>query len=114
MSYKTILVHVDQSRHAPQRMRIAADLALRHGAHLIGAAATGLSRFVAATGGINMQDPALTQHLNFLRRQAESALGGRFDPRTFHDALLDNGALPLDLLERQIRLWIGAQSPPAA
>jgi nucleotide-binding universal stress UspA family protein len=78
MSYKTILVHVDQSRHAAQRMRIAADLALRHGAHLIGAAATGLSRFVAATGGINMQDPALTQHLNFLRRQAESALA-RFE-----------------------------------
>jgi nucleotide-binding universal stress UspA family protein len=74
MSYKTILVHVDQSRHAQQRMRIAADLALRHHAHLIGAAATGLSRFVAATGGINMQDPALTQHLNFLRRQAEGAL----------------------------------------
>jgi uncharacterized protein (DUF885 family) len=38
-----------------------------------------------------------------LRRQAESALGGRFDLRAFHDALLDNGALPLDLLERQIR-----------
>jgi nucleotide-binding universal stress UspA family protein len=76
MSYKTILVHVDRSRHAEQRMRIAADLALRHDAHLIGAAATGLSRYIAATGGVNMQDPALTQHLDFLRRQADAALAG--------------------------------------
>jgi uncharacterized protein (DUF885 family) len=48
-----------------------------------------------------------------LRRQAESALGERFDVRAFHDAVLGNGALPLDLLERQMRLWIAAQSPPA-
>lgn len=27
MSYKSILVHVDQSRHAAQRIRIAAELA---------------------------------------------------------------------------------------
>jgi uncharacterized protein (DUF885 family) len=47
-----------------------------------------------------------------LRHQAESALGERFDLRGFHDAVLGNGALPLDVLERQIRLWIVAQSPP--
>ena len=49
-----------------------------------------------------------------LRRQAETALGERFDVRAFHDAVLGNGALPLDVLERQIRLWIVAQSPPPA
>jgi uncharacterized protein (DUF885 family) len=48
-----------------------------------------------------------------LRRQAETALGERFDVRAFHDAVLGNGALPLDLLERQMRLWIAAQTPPA-
>jgi len=47
-----------------------------------------------------------------LRRQAESALGPRFDVRAFHDALLGNGALPLDLLERQMRAWIAAQATP--
>jgi uncharacterized protein (DUF885 family) len=46
-----------------------------------------------------------------LRRQAEAALGERFDVRAFHDALLGNGALPLDLLDRQMRAWIAAQSP---
>jgi uncharacterized protein (DUF885 family) len=48
-----------------------------------------------------------------LRRQAETALGERFDVRAFHDAVLGNGALPLDLLERQIRAWIATQIPPA-
>jgi uncharacterized protein (DUF885 family) len=50
-----------------------------------------------------------------LRVEAQTALGGRFDMRTFHDAVLENGALPLDLLERQVRRWIAAQTPaPAA
>ncbi|WP_051971920.1 DUF885 family protein [Massilia sp. 9096] len=49
-----------------------------------------------------------------LRRQAEAALGPRFDVRAFHDALLGSGALPLDLLERQMRAWIAAQAAPAA
>jgi hypothetical protein len=49
-----------------------------------------------------------------LRRQAEAALGPRFEVRAFHDALLGNGALPLDVLERQMRAWIGAQAAAAA
>ena len=37
-----------------------------------------------------------------LRRKAEQALGARFDIRDFHDAVLRNGALPLDMLEPQV------------
>ena len=44
-----------------------------------------------------------------LRRRAERELGERFDVRRFHNAVLDNGPLPLDLLERQIARWIEAQ-----
>jgi uncharacterized protein (DUF885 family) len=38
-----------------------------------------------------------------LRRDAEKALGPKFDIRAFHDAVLRNGALPLDLLDSEIR-----------
>ena len=41
-----------------------------------------------------------------LRARAERELGPRFDIRLFHNAILDNGALPLDVLEREIDRWI--------
>ncbi|WP_332878481.1 universal stress protein [Massilia sp. S19_KUP03_FR1] len=50
MEYKTILVHVDQSRHAATRIHFAAALARIHGALLIGAAMTGLPRYVFPDG----------------------------------------------------------------
>jgi uncharacterized protein (DUF885 family) len=43
-----------------------------------------------------------------LRRKAEQALGARFDVRDFHEAVLRNGALPLDLLEPQVDAYIAA------
>jgi uncharacterized protein (DUF885 family) len=44
-----------------------------------------------------------------LRKKAESELGSRFELRKFHNAVLDNGPLPLDVLERQIGDWIATQ-----
>jgi uncharacterized protein (DUF885 family) len=44
-----------------------------------------------------------------LRTRAEQALGRRFDVRTFHTAVLGDGALPLDVLEAKIDRWIAAQ-----
>ena len=43
-----------------------------------------------------------------LRTKAEKALGDRFDLREFHDAVLREGAFPLELLERQVERWIAA------
>ena len=42
MKYRTTAVHVNDSDHNAERVRIAADLALRNDAHLVGLAATGL------------------------------------------------------------------------
>ena len=44
-----------------------------------------------------------------LRRRAEAALGPRFDIRRFHDAVLDDGALPLTVLDHRIDAWIAAE-----
>jgi uncharacterized protein (DUF885 family) len=41
-----------------------------------------------------------------LRHKAETELGAKFDVRRFHDAVLGQGAVPLDVLEAQIDDWI--------
>jgi uncharacterized protein (DUF885 family) len=41
-----------------------------------------------------------------LRARAETALGDRFDLRRFHDRILEEGALPLGILEGRLASWI--------
>jgi len=41
-----------------------------------------------------------------LRERAQKVLGPKFDIRGFHDAVLDQGPLPLDVLEGKIDEWI--------
>ncbi|HYM78737.1 MAG TPA: DUF885 domain-containing protein [Candidatus Dormibacteraeota bacterium] len=44
-----------------------------------------------------------------LREKAQRELGSKFDVRTFHDAILDQGPLPLDVLETKVNAWIVEQ-----
>jgi uncharacterized protein (DUF885 family) len=41
-----------------------------------------------------------------LRKMAEKELGDKFDIRRFHDRILGGGALPLDILEKEVKRWI--------
>lgn len=41
-----------------------------------------------------------------LRKRATAELGDKFDIRAFHDAVLENGTIPLDVLENHINEWI--------
>ncbi|HTV54368.1 MAG TPA: DUF885 domain-containing protein, partial [Terriglobia bacterium] len=44
-----------------------------------------------------------------LRERARKALGPKFDIRAFHKAVLDEGPLPLDILDERVNAWIAAQ-----
>jgi len=44
-----------------------------------------------------------------LRAMATKELGGKFDIRSFHDQLLDSGALPMEVLQQRMEQWIKAQ-----
>jgi uncharacterized protein (DUF885 family) len=44
-----------------------------------------------------------------LRERAKKELGPKFDIRTFHDEILDGGALPLDMLDIRTTQWIAGQ-----
>ena len=49
-----------------------------------------------------------------LRDRAKAALGARFDIRRFHMAVLDQGAVPLSVLEQQIDAWVAAEGQAGA
>lgn len=48
------------------------------------------------------------------RKEAEQALGAKFDQRKFHDAILAIGAVPLSVLEQRMAQFIadGGENPP--
>jgi nucleotide-binding universal stress UspA family protein len=70
MSYKTVLVHVDESEHASERIKLAAGIAMAEHAHLIGTAMTGASRYLVQTQMLAERYPNLKTHLDFLRERA--------------------------------------------
>lgn len=74
MNYKTIVVHADLSRHAPGRIRIASQLARSHGAHLIGVAASGVSREVFPHGYHASPGSLEASYFDPLRDAAQRAL----------------------------------------
>jgi uncharacterized protein (DUF885 family) len=47
-----------------------------------------------------------------LRERAKAALGDKFDIRAFHDTVLQNGALPLPVLETIVNDWVRSRATP--
>ncbi|GAA0880052.1 DUF885 domain-containing protein [Algoriphagus jejuensis] len=44
-----------------------------------------------------------------LRKMAETELGDKFDIKAFHDTVLGSGALPLEILEKEVKRWVEAE-----
>lgn len=74
MSYKTILVHADMSKHAAARIKIAAQIAIAENAHLIGAAMTGISRFIYQDSAMDLSRTIVASHIDSLYERANQAL----------------------------------------
>jgi nucleotide-binding universal stress UspA family protein len=74
VSYKTILVHVDESTHAPERIKLAADIARRCDAHLAGVAATALPGTYYLAGVLGESSVTLSAYLEYMRERAEASL----------------------------------------
>lgn len=119
MPYKTILVHADNSPHAPQRLQAAIELAAQHGAHLVGAAMTGVSRFLYQDSSIDMARTVLAVQLEALHAQAARALAA-FDTAAFGAGLAsferrlvdDDPAGALALQARYADLVVVSQADP--
>jgi uncharacterized protein (DUF885 family) len=41
-----------------------------------------------------------------LREKTKKSLGDKFDIRQFHEVLLSNGSVPLDVLQELVNRWI--------
>jgi nucleotide-binding universal stress UspA family protein len=98
MSYKTILVHVDESAHADEQIEIAAHLATKYDAHLIGLAATGVSAQFSFPGAMGEGTFNLASILEPLRQRTDSvlakfeALARKFDVASYEKRVVDDDA----------------------
>jgi len=68
-------------------------------------AAAAVDRIAVWPGQLTAYDTGALEFFA-LRREAEAALGKRFDIREFHEVLLANGAVTLPMLREQVQAWL--------
>ena len=118
---------VDDLGRLQQELHRAVRLVVDTGMHALGWSREQAIEYSVATEGIHLDEAtaeieryavwpgqALGYKLGMLkilelRKRAREQLGDRFDIRTFHDRVLEDGALPLNLMEAKIDAWIAEQ-----
>jgi uncharacterized protein (DUF885 family) len=118
---------VDDLGRLQQELHRAVRLVVDTGMHALGWSRERAIEYSVATEGIHLDEAtaeveryavwpgqALGYKLGMLkilelRQRAQEQLGDKFDIRTFHDRILEEGALPLNLMEAKIDAWIAQQ-----
>jgi uncharacterized protein (DUF885 family) len=86
----------------------AIDLLLSHSSLSRDFAASEVDRYISWPGQASSYMVGYLE-IAALREQAKAELGPRFDLRTFHARVLENGSVPLTVLRRQIERWLAEE-----
>jgi nucleotide-binding universal stress UspA family protein len=119
MSYKTILVHVDGSKHLFQRVEVAAKIAEQNDAHLVGVALVEFPAIFYDPPFVNPVDPSIEPLLQVPRQRATEALANfehfarKFNVASVETRLEENaGAREVSLQARYCDLVVLGQYDP--
>jgi uncharacterized protein (DUF885 family) len=108
-AFRAARLVVDPGMHALGWSREqAVDYMLANTAASRGEVESEVSRYIAVPGQATAY---LTGSLVIqeLRREAEAALGARFDVRAFHDRVIKDGTITLTMLQASIHEWIESE-----
>ncbi len=75
----------------------------------VGDATTEIERYIARPGQALSYKIGMLK-IQELRAKAEAALGDKFDIRDYHDVVLQNGSVPLPILERLVDQYIASKN----
>jgi len=107
--HRAIRLVVDTGLHAKKWTREQAiRYVLDNSAEPKPAAAKAIERYIVMPGQATAYMVGRLK-ISELRERARTALGDRFDIRAFHDVVLRNGPVPLDLLDTEVMRWIESE-----
>ena len=107
--WRAVRLVVDTGLHTKRWTREQAiDYFLQNTPLSVGDATNEIERYISRPGQALSYKIGMLK-IQELRARAEAALGEKFDIRAFHDVVLQNGAVPLPILERLVDQHIAAR-----